>query len=220
MALAELDSDHGHLSGGELVAEAPDSGLENGWGMRARTRISEAGARWRGNGGWVGRGRAALGLDGAKPRPHTSIPTQASPHKHPHTSVPTRASPHKHPTRASPHERGLDFLGRGGCDRIRFGEIRFGQSGCGAGGDDAVATGATQVEIDCCIHTVSYGETLQPQWLRSAGVVENSSLLPFRSEICDLSSFLPARKTGERADRMTFVIAERGNRVAGAGGES
>ena len=29
-----------------------------------------------------------------------------------------------------------------------------------------------------------------------------------------------SRKTGEPADRMTFVITQRGNRVAGGGGES
>ena len=33
-------------------------------------------------------------------------------------------------------------FGRSQCGRTGFGEIRFWQNGCGAGGDDAVATGA------------------------------------------------------------------------------
>jgi hypothetical protein len=36
----------------------------------------------------------------------------------------------------------------------------------------------------------------------------------------DQSVLVDGRKTGEPADRMTFVIAQRGNRVAGGGGES
>ena len=58
----------------------------------------------------------------------------------------------------------------------------------------AQAGAATQVEIDCRNHQL-WRDTPPQSW-RSAGTVENFSLLPFRSEICDLSSSFRLRDWG------------------------
>src|SRR6267143_1635617 len=57
-----------------------------------------------------------------------------------------------------------------------------------------------------------FGGRHSASWLRSAGALEDFTFLLFRGQF---------RLEGwERADGMTFVIAEREKRVAGAAGES
>ena len=73
------------------------------------------------------------------------------------------------------------------------------------------AGAATQVEIDCGTH----------KWRRdtSALIIEIGMGDGTVQSSC-FSGHFSGRKAGERADGMTFVIAEPGNRVAGARGES
>jgi hypothetical protein len=68
-----------------------------------------------------------------------------------------------------------------------------------------------QVEFDCRNHQLC-GDTESPHWLKSARLVENSSLV--------VSSAGCGCRIGDETESMTFVIAGPGNRVAGAGGES